>query len=254
MNLWIRSGVGLLLGVLLLTGCQSADGDNAEKRAKMAKEEKAAKKEEKESLRVAVNEETSKAWRDKKGKVKAIGAAAIRNTGKKAVELDSVQLYFLSKDKKLLAKKEVLAVVPKILKPGETAYVGGVHELTSLKEPDELDRVSVKPHVIPALKSVPEIKLVDIKGDKDRKGKVSVKGTVKNESTKEMKDILLSAVLKDKQGRLLAVLHDYLNVKIPGGKSASFTAEDHTLPKELMKQVDVNQSEVEAYPLVSGKQ
>ncbi|SFS77921.1 FxLYD domain-containing protein [Marininema halotolerans] len=250
MNTWIRHGMILISGMIFLAGCQSDEEGTAQKRAKVLQAEKVAKQERKENLRVETKEETGQAWKDKHGKVKAVGAAAILNTGKKAVKFDSVQLQFLNKDGKVIAKKEVLTIVPQIVKPGETAYVGSVHDLTSIKDPKELHRVIVKPHAIPALKPIPHIQLTDIVGQKDDHGKVSIKGTVKNQSKAEMKDILLSATLRDRKGHLLAVVNDYLDVKIPGGKSAAFTASDQTLPKDILKQVDEKNSEVGAYPLI----
>lgn len=243
---WNRAGLGLLTAVsLVLAGC-SADGERAEKEEK---EKKTLQVEEKHKIR---NITVSTAWKTSKGKVMAHGAAEIKNTGKKPVQLDSARIQFLGKDDRILAEQEILAVVPKILQPGESAYIGQTVHLKGAKSTKELQEVILDTDDIPTY--IPPVKLEteSLTHEKNGKDSTTVTGNVKNPNSKRVESVFVTTALKNKQGNLIAVISDYLDPGIPAGGQAKFRAHDDKLPTSLTKQA--TQLEAQAYPVFEGKQ
>ncbi|MFC4076337.1 FxLYD domain-containing protein [Salinithrix halophila] len=253
------AGLGLLAGIFLLAGCQASEehsaskGESSSKKGTSHIESKSVAEGEKKDLKVTADQETGRAWKDKAGHVKVHGAARIKNTGSKPVELDTVQLNFLDKNEKVLGTKEVLAVVPKILKPGEVAYVGKTISLKEKRDPKVFDRVTISTDYNPALKPPVTLKTDKLSGEKS-KDTVRVTGTIHNETGEKVKDIFVTAALRDGKGNLVAVVNEYLDMGIKAGKSTGFEVEDSSLPKELTKKVDEKQVKAQAYPLFIGEE
>ena len=112
---WSWAGLCLLMA-LSMAGC-STEGETPRKEEKSAKE---VQMEEDPQAHKIKSDTVSKTWKMSNGKVMAHGAAEIKNTGKKPVQLDSARLRFLGKDDRQLVEKEVLTIVPKVIQPGES--------------------------------------------------------------------------------------------------------------------------------------
>lgn len=247
---WSWVGVGLMTVLtLIVTGC-STEGDSAQK--KEESQVKAKKEEHKEELKIK-DTTVSTSWETSDGKVMVHGAAEIKNTGEKPLQFDSVQLKFMGKKDHLLAKEEILAVVPRIIQPGESAYVGGTVQIKKAKSTKDLKDVAVEAEVHPAYISQMKLETESLKKTKDKKKKSTiVKGTVKNPNDKQVESVLVTTAMKDEKGKLVAVLSDYLVPGIPPAGEAKFKADDQKLPYKLTKKA--TQLEGYAYPVIKEEE
>ncbi|OYD07471.1 FxLYD domain-containing protein [Paludifilum halophilum] len=254
-NTVFRITLAVVFGmVLLIGGCQSAEDDGSEDMNAQAKdkEDAAEKEKEKSEPQLETGEVTSRAWKDTGGKIQANGAAVIKNTGNVPVEFDSVHLRFEGQDQELIGKKEVLNVVPKIIRPGESAYIGGTIRLKKAGDPEDLEKVTLDTDYYPALKKPDSLKTDQVKGKRSKNGVYTVTGEVENPTEKEARDIFLVAALKDQDGKLLGVVNEYLNTKIASGERKEFEVKNSDLPEGLTKKID--EVGVQAYPLFTEKE
>lgn len=235
--------------VALLAGCSlGADPTKEKQDAVKKKEEEERAKREEEKPKVEMDQVVGEAWKDSDGKIRAHGGAEIKNIGKKPIEFDSIRLNFLDQQGKVIGKKDVLAVVPKILKPGESAYVGATIPLKSAKDDKDFKEVAVQSKHHPALKKpvrlhVEQLQMKKAKGNQP----FSVTGTVENTQEMEAQDIFVVIGIKDKKGNLLGVLSEYLDTAIPPGESEKFKAWDKALPRNVLKKA--SEVEAHAYPI-----
>ncbi|PTX60267.1 hypothetical protein C8P63_10931 [Melghirimyces profundicolus] len=249
----VRRGMVFLAGVtVLVSGCSSDDGD----RVRAEKEEKPEVKVASEPTASEENLKTEstpvwKAWKTSDGKVMAHGAAEIKNKGKKPIRFDSARLNFLGKDGRVLATEEVLSVVPKVIQPGESAYVGGTVQMEPAKKPEELREVTVNADFHPTYRKPVKLKTEGLQTTESVGERKLVTGQVSNPNGETVKDVLIVTALKDSRGKLVAVVGDYLNTGIPPGGQTGFTARDDRLPPELTDQA--TQAEAHAYPLFTGE-
>ncbi|MFD1434385.1 FxLYD domain-containing protein [Kroppenstedtia eburnea] len=246
---WSRAGLGLLMALSVIAAGCSTEGGSAGKDEKPVKSIRKEKDPQEHKIK---NNTVSKVWKTSDGKVMAHGAAEIKNTGKKPVQLDSARLRFLGKDDRQLVEKEVLTIVPKVIQPGESAYVGATVHLRRAKSTGELKDMALDadytPSYIPAVKMETE----SLSRDANDGGFTTVTGTVKNPNDQQVESILVTAALKNKQGNLIAVVTDYLDPGIPAGGQARFRAYDDKLPAAVTK--PATDLEVSAYPVFEGEQ
>ncbi len=243
---WI--GVGLLL---LVSACSSDSETPEEAKANPKEQVQLAQAEAPRQFKVK-STPVWDSWKTSEGKVMAHGAAEIKNTGKKPVRFDSVQLRFQDKDGRLLAKEEVLAVVPKVIHPGESAYVGSTVPMEAAQKPEELREVTLHTEYHPAYKEPAELQVKELQRDERDDRQPVVRGKVANPDRETVQDVFVVTALKDKEGQLVAVIGDYLNRDIRPGDRIGFTAQDDQLPAEVTDQA--TQVEAHAYPLFVGEQ
>lgn len=244
---WSWAGLCLLMA-LSVAGC-STEGETPRKEEKSAKE---VRMEEDPQAHKIKSDTVSKTWKMSNGKVMAHGAAEIRNTGKKPVQLDSARLRFLGKDDRQLVEKEVLTIVPKVIQPGESAYVGATVHLRRAKSTGELKEIALDADYLPSYISPVKMETESISREKRDEKFTTVTGTVKNPNDQQVESILVTAALKNKQGNLIAVITDYLDPGIPAGGQARFRAYDDKLPATVTQ--PATDLEVSAYPVFEGKQ
>lgn len=246
---WSRAGLGLLTVLSVVAAGCSAEGESARKDEKPGKSIQMEKDPQEHKIK---SNTVSKAWKTSKGKVMAHGAAEIKNTGKKPIQLDSARLRFLGKDDRQLIEKEVFTIVPKVIQPGESAYVGATVHLRRAKSTGELKEMVLDADYTPSY--IPPVKMEteSLSRDPNDGGFTTVTGTVKNPNDKQVESILVTAALKNKRGNLIAVISDYLDPGIPAGGKARFRAYDKKLPSAVTK--SATDWEVSAYPVFEEEQ
>ncbi|PTM57600.1 FxLYD domain-containing protein [Desmospora activa] len=235
-----RLWLGVAACALLLGGCgkTSTEDDQMSIGKQLMKKEPP-------KVKLETDEAVSQAWKEK-GKTKAHGALVLKNKGKTPVEVHSVRLDFKDEQGKVLAKEDILAVVPKIVKPGENVHIGATTDL-QVSDPDRLETVTPTIEAEPAWKDPAnvEAKQVEWKMGQDQMG--TVEGSLINSSGEHVTDLFVTASLRDEEGKLLGVVNDYLNVSLKPEEKEAFKLRSGNIPADTIK--EVSEVDVQAYPL-----
>lgn len=230
---------GVAASVLLLGGCGNAAEGDEMSAAKQLLKKKPPK------VDLETDETTAQAWKEN-GRIKAHGAVVLKNKGKEPVEVHSVQLEFKDKEGKVLADEDILAVVPKIVKPGENVNIGATTDL-QVTDPDRLETVTPAIEAEPAWKDSVEVKAEQVQWKLDQDEMGTVEGSLVNHNRENVRDLFVTASLRDEEGKLLGVVNDYLNVSLDPDEKEAFKLRSGNLPADSVK--EVSEVDVRAYPL-----
>ncbi|MDR6225958.1 FxLYD domain-containing protein [Desmospora profundinema] len=231
--------IAAVVAMLLLIACRSgAVGEDASANPKPLTEKQP-------EVKLKTDESVSGAWKEGNG-IKAHGAIVLENKGESPVEIHSVRLDFKDGNQKLLASEDILAVVPKIVQPGERVHIGATTDLR-VKDPENLESISPSIEADPAWKESVNVEAKQVKWKVNGDNGAIVEGSVVNGSEEDVTDLFVTTAFRDENGKLVGVVNDYLDVALAPGEEEEFKTKSGSLPAEWLK--EVSEVDVKAYPL-----
>ncbi len=191
-----------------------------------------------------LTEQSCRLYRDELGVTWVQAWVTVKNLSETPLVLPYASLT-LSGDGEELGVLQDVAAFPPVIAPGEQ---GCYYEETRLDTAfDGAPEVSLDAEIAqaeldePLRYAVSESKLAD-----SRYGGLTLTGKVRNDSGADEPLACVAAVLRDKDGKLVAVLYTYLTETLKAGETKEFELSDFMLPEDIRAE-QVDSIEVYAY-------
>lgn len=231
-------------GVLAACGSNDYAGDT--NKADAETEEVAKEEEETGDPVLEIVESTGGAWKDSIDTVWVHSSAIFENTGEVAVEIAETQMNFKGDDDSVLGTASMIYSVPRIVEPGEQAYITESTILDGTENAEAYEETTYN-FGFDATKESPNLlETSSVKGVKgDKFNPYIVTGTVENTTDEKQDNIRIAAALFSEDGTLLGVLQTSVDVGINSGSEAGFELNYPEIPSDVADEID--NVEVKAY-------
>ena len=229
-------GIVLFLSVLLAACGDGKTTISSEGNKNKAEEESTAAKQEKNTAKLEISQQTAGAWLDSIDTVWVHSAAIFENTGDTPVEIGETQMNYKATDGSVLGTSTMIYAVPQIVNPGETAFISESAILDGAKSKDDFKETTFNFNFSGTTEAP---NLMEVSGAKGIDGEYGYKvtGLVKNPTTEQQEDIRLAAALFDANGDLLGVLNGSMDVGLAPAGEAGFELSYPELPEGVAEKV-----------------
>ncbi|MEF7565975.1 FxLYD domain-containing protein [Bacillus infantis] len=241
--------------MIALAACSNGEhagtsDSGTEKAAAADSGDKKAEESKKSEPKLEVVDQTGGAWGDSIGSVWVHSAAVFKNTGDTPVMIGESQMNYKDQSDGILGTSSMIYSVPRVVQPGETAFVGESTVLEGISDPAAYKETSYNFSFDEAAEG--EGNILETTGVKgivgDEWTPYKVTGVVKNTTETLQSDIRLAAGLFDAEGKLLGVLTGSVDVGVNPGGEAGFELSYPDLPEGVAGKV--KSFEVKAYGFV----
>ena len=231
-----KTGIILSLSLLLAACGDDKTTISSEGNTNKSEEETTSTQQEESTAKLEISQQTAGAWVNSIDTVWVHSAAVFENTGDTPVEIGETQMNYKATDGSILGTSTMIYAVPRIVNPGETAFIG---ESTILDGTMSKDDFSETTYNFNFEETTEDPNLMEVSGVKGVDGEYGYKvtGLVKNPTTEQQDDIRLAAALFDANGELLGVLEGSVDVGLAPGGEAGFELSYPELPEGVAAKV-----------------
>lgn len=249
----MKKNIFLIISTLfILSACgdskqtisQSAEKENITDNSVTEESTDKTENEETANVKLEVEDSGSNIWSDSINSIWINTAAIYKNTGDVPVKIGETQMNYKAKDGSILGTSTMIYAVPRIVQPGETAFIT---EGTILDGESSTDNYAETTFNFNFEETEEDSNLMEVGAIKGIVGEYdySVTGLVKNPSDVQQDDIRITAILYDESGKILGGLSGSVDLGLAPGGEAGFELSYPPLPDNIGSKV--SKIEVKSY-------